>query len=163
MGNCLHQRPRVAAACRVPGIPVHVRVNSKIRRTQQGRRDRPLRGSRSKECAFDILCLVLMPPVFRWFGLVLVAKATQLCLGPATHLSVGGTNHRNLTVLTAYRPILLNSAMGFLSTLLNVYSMQHGHWSVTAITTASVIGLWLLISAVSSSIYHIIMPPLEPM
>ncbi len=73
-----------------------------------------------------------------------------------------GTQSRSVTRLTQSRPILLNSAMGFLSTLLNVYSQQSGHWSVTAITTASVIGLWLLVSSISSYIYQVVLlPPLE--
>uniref|UniRef100_A0A8H7NHK2 Uncharacterized protein n=1 Tax=Bionectria ochroleuca TaxID=29856 RepID=A0A8H7NHK2_BIOOC len=41
-------------------------------------------------------------------------------------------------------PVLLNSAMGFFSAMLNIYTDQRGQWSITAIVTGSVIGSWLL-------------------
>ncbi|KJZ70592.1 hypothetical protein HIM_10021 [Hirsutella minnesotensis 3608] len=44
-------------------------------------------------------------------------------------------------------PILMNSAMGLMSTLLNVFTIQDGHWSVTAKINTGVTAGWLLISS----------------
>ena len=38
------------------------------------------------------------------------------------------------------RPSLTNSAIGFLTTIINIYTARGGHWSVTAIVTAAVTG-----------------------
>ncbi|KAH6869886.1 hypothetical protein B0T10DRAFT_417984 [Thelonectria olida] len=43
-------------------------------------------------------------------------------------------------------PVLTNSAMGLISTILNIYTVREGQWSITAIITASIIGAWLLFS-----------------
>ncbi|KAH6694349.1 hypothetical protein BKA61DRAFT_439549, partial [Leptodontidium sp. MPI-SDFR-AT-0119] len=37
-------------------------------------------------------------------------------------------------------PSLTNSAIGFLTTIINIYTARGGHWSVTAIVTAAVTG-----------------------
>lgn len=47
-------------------------------------------------------------------------------------------------LLTHYRPTILHSAMGITSTFLNVYTVQQGQWSITAIVTVSIMGLaWI--------------------
>lgn len=52
------------------------------------------------------------------------------------------------------RPILVNSATGFINTLINVYTAHGGSWSVTAIVTASVTGSLALISGLLFLIYN---------
>jgi hypothetical protein len=42
--------------------------------------------------------------------------------------------------LTCFRPALLNSIAGLLTTIVNVYSAQKGVWSITAKITAIVTG-----------------------
>ncbi|CZT07752.1 uncharacterized protein RCO7_11239 [Rhynchosporium graminicola] len=37
-------------------------------------------------------------------------------------------------------PSLTNSAIGFLTTIINIYTARGGHWSITAIVTAAVTG-----------------------
>uniref|UniRef100_A0A0B7KHX5 Uncharacterized protein n=1 Tax=Bionectria ochroleuca TaxID=29856 RepID=A0A0B7KHX5_BIOOC len=58
-------------------------------------------------------------------------------------------------------PVLLNSAMGFFSAMLNIYTDQGGQWSITAIVTGSVIGSWLLCSAVLYILYYWLLYQLE--
>lgn len=56
----------------------------------------------------------------------------------------------------------MNSAMGILSTLLNIYTTQGGHWSVNAYITAGVTGTLLLVSGTLYLIYEkILLPPLK--
>ncbi|KAJ9130187.1 hypothetical protein NKR23_g12311 [Pleurostoma richardsiae] len=50
-------------------------------------------------------------------------------------------------------PTLANSAMGLLTTLLNVYAVHGGDWSVTAIVTAAIIGTWLAASCTLYIVY----------
>ena len=45
-----------------------------------------------------------------------------------------------------YRPVMVNSGMGLLSTVVNVYSMQDGNWSITAVITGSIILGCLVVS-----------------
>ncbi|KJZ68214.1 hypothetical protein HIM_12395 [Hirsutella minnesotensis 3608] len=45
-----------------------------------------------------------------------------------------------------FLPVVMNSVMGFLSTLLHIYTIQEGYWSVTAQVTAGVTGGWFIIS-----------------
>ncbi|KAH8655737.1 hypothetical protein BX600DRAFT_385525, partial [Xylariales sp. PMI_506] len=50
-------------------------------------------------------------------------------------------------------PILVNSAMGFVSTLLNVYTVQSHEWSVTAIVTGAITGACFLAFTVLFIVY----------
>ncbi len=43
------------------------------------------------------------------------------------------------------RPGLTNSAIGFITTIINIYTVRSGFWSVTAIVTAAVTGSWTTI------------------
>ena len=54
---------------------------------------------------------------------------------------------------------MTNSAMGLISTFLNVYSMQDGQWSITAIITVSIIGAWFLASCVLFTLYKGLLLP----
>jgi hypothetical protein len=45
------------------------------------------------------------------------------------------------------RPIITHSLMGLGSTLLNIYTVQHGYWSTVSKVTASVIGGWLFFAS----------------
>ncbi|KAK4073314.1 hypothetical protein Purlil1_13077 [Purpureocillium lilacinum] len=56
-------------------------------------------------------------------------------------------------------PTLMHSAMGLGSSLLNVYSMQDGQWSITAIITVVVIGLWFVLSIALFVLYDRFMVP----
>lgn len=53
----------------------------------------------------------------------------------------------------------MHSAMGLGSSLLNVYSMQDGQWSITAIITVVVIGLWFVLSIALFVLYDRFMVP----
>jgi hypothetical protein len=46
------------------------------------------------------------------------------------------------------RPAVLNSIVGLIATLANVYTIQGGHWSVTAIVTAAVIAYLTLFAMI---------------
>lgn len=54
---------------------------------------------------------------------------------------------------------MMNSAMGLISTLLNVYSIQDGQWSITAIITASIIGAWLIAAGALYVLYSYVLLP----
>ncbi|RSL60286.1 hypothetical protein CEP53_005475 [Fusarium sp. AF-6] len=41
-----------------------------------------------------------------------------------------------------FLPSLLNSVVAFLMSLINVYTAQEGSWSVTAIVTTCIVGIW---------------------
>lgn len=58
-----------------------------------------------------------------------------------------------------HRPTLMHSAMGLGSSLLNVYSMQDGQWSITAIITVVVIGVWFVLSIALFVLYDRFMVP----
>ena len=48
----------------------------------------------------------------------------------------------------------MHSAMGFINTLINIYTAHAGSWSVTAIVTASVTGSLTLISGLLFLAYN---------
>lgn len=50
--------------------------------------------------------------------------------------------------MTGASPTMTNSLMGLVSTLANVYGMQGGNWSITAVITGSIILAWLIISSI---------------
>lgn len=52
----------------------------------------------------------------------------------------------HIRMLTGCSPVLSNSAVGLLMTLLNVYTMQGGEWSITAVITGSIIMAWFAAS-----------------
>ena len=59
-------------------------------------------------------------------------------------------------------PTLLHSAMGFLSTIANVYGVQNGQWSLTAKITISIISLCLACSSSAYLLYaHVLLPKLR--
>ncbi|KAH6972696.1 hypothetical protein EDB80DRAFT_512594, partial [Ilyonectria destructans] len=49
--------------------------------------------------------------------------------------------------------ILTNSAMGLISTILNIYTVRYGQWFIKAVITGSIIGAWLLFSAITFIVY----------
>ena len=51
------------------------------------------------------------------------------------------------------RPALLNSLIGLITTLINVYTTQDGHWSVTAVMTAAVTSFITLVSVILYALY----------
>ena len=51
------------------------------------------------------------------------------------------------------RPALLNSLVGLVTTLINVYTTQGGHWSVTAVVTASVTAFITLVTVTLYVLY----------
>lgn len=53
-----------------------------------------------------------------------------------------------------FLPGCLHSLAGLISTFVNVYSSQHGHWSVTAWATAAATGGAMLITGTLYSIYN---------
>lgn len=56
----------------------------------------------------------------------------------------------------------MNSIMGFMSTLLHIYTIQEGHWSITAQITAGVTGGWFGVSGILYFYYDlVILPPLR--
>jgi hypothetical protein len=50
-------------------------------------------------------------------------------------------------------PALLNSTAGILSTLVNVYTSQHGAWSVTAKVTVAATGACISVSGIAFLVY----------
>jgi hypothetical protein len=51
-------------------------------------------------------------------------------------------SQRQSTDWRIQRPGLLHSLVGFITTIINIYTAQGGHWSVTAKITIIVIGLY---------------------
>ncbi|KAK0761668.1 hypothetical protein N5P37_005650 [Trichoderma harzianum] len=66
---------------------------------------------------------------------------------------------RYLVVLTFLSPTLSHSAVGLGSAILNIYSNQNGQWSITAIITVSIVGLWFMISSGLYIVYEFITLP----
>ncbi|KAK2051915.1 hypothetical protein LY76DRAFT_673061 [Colletotrichum caudatum] len=58
-------------------------------------------------------------------------------------------------------PTLVNSLMGFFSTLLNLYTVHGGEWSTTAIVTATVTAWWLFASCILCLIYRFLLNRLQ--
>lgn len=54
---------------------------------------------------------------------------------------------------------MLHSVMGLVSTLLNVYGMQDGQWSVTAIISMAIIGGLFLFSLAVYAVYELVLLP----
>ena len=52
------------------------------------------------------------------------------------------------------RPVLLNSVVGLITVLVNVYTAQGGHWSVTAEVTIVVIGMYAGSMSVLTLVYN---------
>jgi hypothetical protein len=50
-------------------------------------------------------------------------------------------------------PALLNSTAGILSTLVNVYTSQHGAWSLTAKVTVAATGACISVSGIAFLVY----------
>jgi drug/metabolite transporter (DMT)-like permease len=51
------------------------------------------------------------------------------------------------------RPALLNALIGLVMTLINVYTTQGGHWSITAVVTAAVTAFITLVTVTLSVLY----------
>ncbi|KAJ9609494.1 hypothetical protein H2200_005821 [Cladophialophora chaetospira] len=51
-------------------------------------------------------------------------------------------------------PVTLNSVAGLLTTLVNIYTAQHGVWSITARVTAIVIGSCMIIAGLLFALYN---------
>ncbi|GKT88620.1 PHO85 cyclin-1 [Colletotrichum tofieldiae] len=58
-------------------------------------------------------------------------------------------------------PTLVNSLMGFFSTLLNLYTVHGGEWSTTAIVTATVTAWWLFASCILCLVYRYLLNQLQ--
>lgn len=56
--------------------------------------------------------------------------------------------------LTLSRPVLINSATGFVNTLINVYTARAKTWSVTATVTAAVTGFFAVLSGILFIFYN---------
>ncbi|POR32940.1 Uncharacterized protein TPAR_06837 [Tolypocladium paradoxum] len=56
-------------------------------------------------------------------------------------------------------PTVLHSVMGLVSTLLNVYGMQDGQWSVTTIISMAIIGGLFLFSLTAYAMYELVLLP----
>jgi hypothetical protein len=69
------------------------------------------------------------------------AGSDPVVWSPASRAAVGD-------VLTECRPVLSNSAIGLLSTILRIYAEQGGEWSITAVITGSIILTWFAASGV---------------
>lgn len=53
----------------------------------------------------------------------------------------------------------MHSAVGLSSAILNIYSNQGGQWSITAIVTVSIVGVWFVISVGLYIVYDFIILP----
>lgn len=53
----------------------------------------------------------------------------------------------------------MHSAVGLGTAILNVYSIQSGQWSITAIVTVSIVGAWFVISTGLYVMYNFILLP----
>ncbi|KAK1487650.1 hypothetical protein CABS01_17167 [Colletotrichum abscissum] len=58
-------------------------------------------------------------------------------------------------------PTLVNSLIGFLSTILNIYTVHGGQWSATSIATTTVTGWWLVVSCVLCGVYQYLLDGLR--
>ncbi|KAF4486675.1 hypothetical protein CGGC5_v005975 [Colletotrichum fructicola Nara gc5] len=58
-------------------------------------------------------------------------------------------------------PTLANSLIGFLSTILNIYTVHGGQWSATSIATTTVTGWWLVVSCALCGVYQYLMDGLR--
>ncbi|PTB40413.1 hypothetical protein M441DRAFT_70211 [Trichoderma asperellum CBS 433.97] len=56
-------------------------------------------------------------------------------------------------------PTLMHSAVGLGTAILNIYSIQGGQWSITAIVTVSIVGAWLVISVGLYILYNFFLLP----
>lgn len=54
---------------------------------------------------------------------------------------------------------MMESATGLMVTLVNVYSNQRKQWSITAIITASTIGVWLVVAGALYILYSYVLLP----
>lgn len=55
------------------------------------------------------------------------------------------------------RPGILNSVAGTVSTIVNVYTAQHGYWSITARVTITVTATCMTIMLLFFLVYHFIL------
>ncbi|KIM93129.1 hypothetical protein OIDMADRAFT_138373 [Oidiodendron maius Zn] len=83
-----------------------------------------------------------------------IAASCFVC-GVAGLLWIWWENRRNYIWLTdrVFLPTLLNSFIGLITTLVNVYTTQGGHWSVTAIITAAITASITLFTVVPYMLY----------
>ncbi|KAF4475617.1 hypothetical protein CGGC5_v005805 [Colletotrichum fructicola Nara gc5] len=58
-------------------------------------------------------------------------------------------------------PTLANSLIGFLSTILNIYTVHGGQWSATSIATTTVTGWWLVVSCALCGVYQYLLDGLR--
>ncbi|KAK2765843.1 hypothetical protein CKAH01_15523 [Colletotrichum kahawae] len=58
-------------------------------------------------------------------------------------------------------PTLVNSLIGFLSTILNIYTVHGGQWSATSIATTTVTSWWLVVSCVLCGVYQYLLDGLR--
>jgi hypothetical protein len=58
------------------------------------------------------------------------------------------------SALILNRPVLINSATGFINTFVNVYTKADPSWSILQIVTASVTGGFMLLSGICFIIYQ---------
>jgi hypothetical protein len=84
---------------------------------------------------------------YRRYNLSLAEELPQLdvALGsliPASHIASVRSQ------ANGPRPCLLNSAVGLITTLVNIYTARGGRWSATSIVTASATGICALITSV---------------
>ncbi|EXL39881.1 hypothetical protein FOCG_17548 [Fusarium oxysporum f. sp. radicis-lycopersici 26381] len=52
-------------------------------------------------------------------------------------------------------PGLLNSVVALLMSVVNIYTAQNGEWSITAVVTVSIIGVWGTITALMLVVYEL--------
>jgi hypothetical protein len=53
----------------------------------------------------------------------------------------------------------MHSAVGLATAILNIYSIQNGRWSITAIITVSIVGTWFIISVILYVVYDFFLLP----
>lgn len=53
----------------------------------------------------------------------------------------------------------MHSAIGLGTAILNIYSIQGGQWSITAIVTVSIVGSWFVISVGLYILYNFVLLP----
>jgi hypothetical protein len=90
-----------------------------------------------------------------WNDLDVKEMAEELCLAGWAAISVSSWDRTWWRSDWCYRwrPGLLHSIVGLINTLINVYTAQDGHWSVTAIVTIAIIGLCMMSMSVLTLVY----------
>jgi hypothetical protein len=92
-----------------------------------------------------------------WFIVDMVGEQEKLSLADRLcfPVSISDVSFFTLPSANESSPAFLNASIGLLTTLINVYATQEGHWSVIAVVTAAISTFITLVSVVLYWLYVI--------